>query len=93
MVKVLIYSSKEIYDNASYKGRAEADIIAYRDNHLYVITKNRTNRCTNLSKVAHFSMETIIQLVEHDEWNRDMESHGLQLKYKNHPYTELMKNS
>lgn len=30
-VKVLIYSSKEIYDSAGFEGRAEADLVAYRD--------------------------------------------------------------
>jgi hypothetical protein len=43
MVKVLIYSSKEIYDAASYEGRAEADIVAYRKpDDCYKILKNRT---------------------------------------------------
>jgi hypothetical protein len=41
MVKVLIYSSKEIYDTASYEGRAEADIIAYSiDEYFYQLVKN-----------------------------------------------------
>jgi len=44
MVKVLIYSSKEIYDKAPYEGRAEADIVAYRkdDDYTYKVIKNRT---------------------------------------------------
>jgi hypothetical protein len=44
MVKVLIYSSKEIYDEAPYEGRAEADIVAYRkdDDYGYKVIKNRT---------------------------------------------------
>lgn len=42
MVKVLIYSSKEIYNTASYEGRAEADIIAYSvDEYSYQLVKNR----------------------------------------------------
>lgn len=42
MVKVLIYSSKAIYDTASYEGRAEADIIAYSiDEYSYQLVKNR----------------------------------------------------
>ena len=49
MVKVLIYSSKEIYDNSSYEGRAEADIIAYAetdeyDYKKYKVLKDRTGR-------------------------------------------------
>lgn len=43
MVKVIIYSSKEIYDKASYEGRAESDLVAYRkEDGCYQITKNRT---------------------------------------------------
>lgn len=30
-LKVLIFSSKEMYDKSSYHGRAEAHVIAYRD--------------------------------------------------------------
>lgn len=42
MVKVLIYSSKEIYDSASYDGRAEADLIAYaKDEYAYEVLKNK----------------------------------------------------
>lgn len=41
-MKVLIYSSKELYDNSSYEGRAEASLIAYRlENDKYAIMKNR----------------------------------------------------
>jgi hypothetical protein len=40
MVKVLIYSSKHIYDTSSYEGRAEADIIAYSlDDYYYEVVK------------------------------------------------------
>lgn len=40
MVKVLIYSSKHLYDTSSYEGRAEADIIAYSvDDHHYEVVK------------------------------------------------------
>ena len=42
MVKVLIYSSKELYDTSSYEGRAEADLIAYRiDDYYYEVVKVR----------------------------------------------------
>jgi hypothetical protein len=42
MVKVLIYSSKEIYDTSSYEGRAEADIVAYAlDDMFYEVVKVR----------------------------------------------------
>lgn len=43
-MKVLIYSTKELYDKSSYEGRAEADFVAYRlENDRYAIMKNRKN--------------------------------------------------
>lgn len=42
MVKVLIYSSKSIYDSAGFEGRSEADIVAYRvDERNYRVLKNK----------------------------------------------------
>lgn len=44
-VKVLIYSSKELYDNSSYAGRAEAHLIAYAfpglTRNMYMVVKDR----------------------------------------------------
>ena len=41
-MKVLIYSSKEIYDTAPYEGRSEADLIAYRiDEFKHCVLKNK----------------------------------------------------
>jgi hypothetical protein len=40
-MKVLIYSSEEIYKTATFEGRAEADIIAYRVEDHYTIVKDR----------------------------------------------------
>lgn len=40
-VKVLIYSSKEIYDSAGFDGRAEADLVAYRDGYFLVLVKSK----------------------------------------------------
>ena len=44
-MKVLIYSSKELYDKSSYAGRAEAHLIAYAvpglTGNKYVIVKDR----------------------------------------------------
>jgi hypothetical protein len=94
MVKVLIYSSKEIYDNASFEGRAEADIIAYSDVDyvpIYRIVKDRTSKYLG-EKVLKDRMERILEWAERDEWQRDMDSHKLKESYRNHPYTELMKN-
>jgi hypothetical protein len=94
MVKVLIYSSKEIYDNASFEGRAEADIIAYSDFDyvpIYRIVKNRTSKYLG-DKVLKDGMARILEWAEYDEWQRNMNSHKLKESYRNHPYTELMKN-
>ncbi len=96
MTKVLIYSSKELYDNSSYEGRAEADIIAYRDfDHVpfYRIMKTRTSNHISVGdKVLVGRMERVLEWAERDEWQRDMDSHKLKESYRNHPYTELMKN-
>lgn len=95
MVKVLIYSSKEIYDNASFEGRAEASIIAYRDGMEYVIMKNR---CEDVlfslrgNRVPDFTLKSHIERVERAEWQRDKDSHKLAERYKTHPGIELMKN-
>jgi len=91
MVKALIYGSKELYDNSSFEGRAEADVIAYRQNEVYVIMKNRTSQYM-AKEVVHFTMKRILEWVERDEWRRDMDSHKLKEGYKDHPYTTLMKN-
>lgn len=91
MVKVLIYSSKEIYDKAPFEGRAEADFIAYREGLNYAVVKNRTSQYTS-DKVVHFTLKRILEWAERDEWKRDLESHKLKESYKDHPYTTLMKN-
>jgi hypothetical protein len=91
MVKVLIYGSKEIYDDAPFDGRAEADIIAYRNGAAYTILKNRTSQYM-AKDVVHFTMGRILEWVERDEWKRDLEKHKLTESYKDHPYTTLMKN-
>lgn len=91
MVKVLIYGSKEIYDNAPFEGRAEANVIAYREGPEYVIVKNRTSHYMT-DKVPCFSMTRILNWIERDEWNHDHEKQKLQESYKDHPYTTLMKN-
>jgi hypothetical protein len=93
MIKVLIYSSREIYDKASFAGRAEAHLIAYReDEHHYRIVKNRTSRYIP-EKVVHFTLRREIEWAERDEWKRDKEAHELAEKYKSHPNIELMKHT
>ena len=103
MVKVLIYGSKEIYENSSYEGRAEAHVIAYRANeHLYQVVKNRNfttffiwtyNMDLRLhGKVTLYKLRSHIERLEIDEWKADLEAHELQQKYKDHPLMELSKN-
>jgi hypothetical protein len=92
MVKVLIYSSKEMYDNAPFEGRAEADVIAYRiDKYEYRVLKNRTGQYIG-KNVLCFHLERIIERAEREEWQIDKERHELKERYKDHPYIELMKN-
>lgn len=74
MVKVLIYSSKEIYDNASYEGRAEADFVAYQENGWYQIVKNRTRRYLG-PEVRFCSLQQELNWIERDELNRKFEEH------------------
>lgn len=91
MVKALIYSSKEIYDNSSFEGRAEAHVIAYRDEHEYVILKNRTSLYIR-ERTVHYMLEDVLARAEKAEWKRELDSHKLTESYKGHPYTTLMKN-
>lgn len=91
MVKVLIYSSKEIYDKASFAGRAEAHIIAYHEGDFYHIMKNRTSQYIG-DKISKFKLRYAIEWAERDEWKRDKESHETAERYKN-SHLELMKNA
>lgn len=73
MVKVLIYSSKEIYDNATYEGRAEADFVAYRkDDGYYEITKNRTGRYLGSYCLPH-TLNQEFEWMERDELIKELE--------------------
>lgn len=75
MVKVLIYGSKEIYDNASYDGRAEAHFVAYRnDEGYFTITKNRTGRYFGSYCLPH-NLNREFEWIERDELNREFEEH------------------
>lgn len=91
MIKVLIYSSKEIYEKSSFEGRAEADLIAYREDEEYVILKNRTQRYFSERVPAPFLGKQIMW-AEKDGWEREMKSYELKESYRNHPITTLMKN-
>ena len=93
MVKVLIYSSKEIYDNATYEGRAEAHFVAYRkDDGYYQITKNRTGSYLGNWCLAH-NLEKEFEWMERDEFMKELEDYESSERYKTHQYIELMKNS
>lgn len=71
MVKVLIYSSKEIYDNAPYEGRAEASIVAYRkDDGYYEIVKNRSNLYIGLY-ASYTYLKRFLEDIERNEWYRE----------------------
>ena len=76
MVKVLIYSSKEIFDKASYEGRAEAHVIAYNmGNNKYQIVKNRIETHhvpLDKSEVYDFQLKRHIQKLETDEFNAEL---------------------
>lgn len=91
MVKVLIYSSKDIHDNAPFEGRAEAHIVAYRDGEEYVIVKNRTKRYIG-KRVPVTFLSKEIMWAEKNEWELEMKSYELKESYRNHPITTLMKN-
>lgn len=74
MVKVLIYSSKEIYDNASYEGRAEADFVAYQENGWYQIVKNRTRRYMGPYTTFH-GLQRELEWMERDELNKEFDDY------------------
>lgn len=93
MVKVLIYSSKEIYDNASYEGRAEAHIVAYKkDDGYYEVVKNRSDHYMGMY-TSYDSLKTVIRWIENDEWKRELRNLKLKDRYVDHPVIELTKNA
>ena len=93
MVKVLIYGSKEIYDTATYDGRAEAHFVAYRkDDGYYEITKNRTGRYFG-SWCLPRNLDREFEWIERDELIKELKDYQLSQSYKDHPNVELMKNS
>jgi hypothetical protein len=85
MVKVLIYSSKSIHDDAPFEGRAEADIIGYREGDWYHIIKNRTSTAWLGSKLLYYQLERAIEVAERDIWLQDKEAHDLAERYETHP--------
>lgn len=72
MIKVLIYSSKELFDKSSYEGRAEAHVIAYRRDDLhYEIVKNRTTWRMG-SHMTYNSMQSAIRFLEDEEYRKEI---------------------
>jgi len=60
---VLVCSSKELYETrTSYKDRAEAVVIAYRDGNIYHIVKDRIGVFPN--KVGVHRMRRTLELAE-----------------------------
>lgn len=76
MVKVLIYSSKELFDNSSYNGRAEAHIIAYNlGNKRYCIMKNRVGSHhirVDETEVYDFQLRRHIELLEREQFKLEL---------------------
>jgi hypothetical protein len=77
MVKVLIYSSKEIYDKAPYEGRAEAHIVAYRrdDDHTFEIIKNRTKYYMSGNYTTYRTLALDIRSIEQTEWEEELKDY------------------
>lgn len=76
MVKVLIYSSKEIFDKSTYEGRAEAHVVAYNTgNGRYRILKNRIEThhvSANSEEVYDFQLKRHIEKIERDAFNAEL---------------------
>ena len=98
MVRVLICSSEEIYNNISYEGRAEADLIAYSlDEYHYKVVKcrhfnNWIYEFQLKNPIYKIAVRRWVEKVEYEEWKRDKVSFELQERYKTHPLIELCKN-
>ena len=63
-VKVLIYSSKEIYETSDYEGRAESDLIAYRDGDVYNIVKSKIPCIYTFTTYHYYILSRYIELEE-----------------------------
>lgn len=79
MVKVLIYSSKEIFDKASYDGRAEADIVAYGFEEGYIVTKDRTNKIGLRRLYGKGSLANYIRWAEDDELKAELKKYNAEV--------------
>lgn len=81
IMKVLIYSSKAIYDKASFDGRAEADLIAYAiisdspydcDGKMYQITKDRHGVFYSWQKTSPLRRMEFVREIE--AWERQYDT-------------------
>lgn len=73
MLKVLIFSSKELFDKSSYEGRAEAHVIAYReDDFYYKVVKNRTSTHYLHDRVPTYQMARNLEWIERDIFNKEL---------------------
>ena len=64
-MKILIYSSKDIYDKASYIGRAEADIVVYgHDDFYYTVVKDLKGLCYGIKKVRKRELARSLKVYE-----------------------------
>tara|TARA_R110000782_G_scaffold21685_12_gene58113 strand:+ start:2461 stop:2694 length:234 start_codon:yes stop_codon:yes gene_type:complete len=69
-MKVLVYSSKKLYDNSGYEGRAEADLVCYRTaDGNYQTTKNKTS--TFLHTYSYYHLQLRIRMTERDEFLKE----------------------
>lgn len=72
MLKVLVYSSKELFDKSSYEGRAEAHVIAYReDEYYYRVVKNRTSGGYLQDRIPTYQMARCLEWVERDMFKKN----------------------
>lgn len=77
MVKVLIYSSKELFDKSSYEGRAEAHVIAYReDDYYYKVVKNRTLSHHLYDRVPIHMMARCLEWIDRDMFNKEIKNNA-----------------
>lgn len=98
-VKVLILKDKKTYDNYSYVGRAEADIVAYGleperpfTMTTYKVVKNRLVEQFLMDKTTLNSINSAIRFEEIARFNRELADLEVRDKYKEHPYISLGKN-
>lgn len=76
-VKVLIYSSKEIYDSAGFDGRAEADLVAYRDGDWLIPVKSKIYGVSTGGKLLSKLLEVWIHMEEQKRYTKMMKNQNV----------------